>query len=80
MPNRAVFCDDADDFKPILAVFAKKKIYPGEEITYVSPKACRVILKSKLTDRLRTLASHIAATLRELLMTTTPRPMKKGTD
>ncbi|KAK9899006.1 SET domain-containing protein [Cystobasidium minutum MCA 4210] len=30
---RAVIIDDADDFKPILAVFAKKKIYPGEEIT-----------------------------------------------
>jgi hypothetical protein len=32
-PHRAVFCDDADEFKPILALFAKKKIYPGEEIT-----------------------------------------------
>lgn len=32
---RSVFCDDADEFKPILAVFAKKKIYPGEEITCV---------------------------------------------
>lgn len=31
--SRSVFCDDADEFKPILAVFAKKKIYPGEEIT-----------------------------------------------